>query len=99
MNRDSFLNDENWDPNVIPTPEQIGRQVKRVRTALVQTEFTDQPVFRDGDIGARVVQVTSMAMCSLMDNPYSQQGAMVAAVVAGISQNQMGRSVVQSPKG
>ena len=84
MNRETALNDENVPPQVIPTYDTIGHQVKRLKTAIALSEIDDIPEVKDECIGMHSTKVTEMTLSRLFGSPDTLHGQLVAAVMHGI---------------
>ncbi|KAJ3250783.1 hypothetical protein HK103_003176, partial [Boothiomyces macroporosus] len=75
--------DENLPPNQIPTPENIGRQAKRLKIAQTAVDFEDSPV-TERDVGDRTTRLVSMSMERLVNRADDEGivGAFGAAIHA-----------------
>jgi hypothetical protein len=85
MNQNDALNDENINGNV-PTAAEIGRQVKRVKTALALSSIPDLPRVTDEVLGQRAAKFTEMSLMNITNNTNVNQAGLVAAVLVGIQQ-------------
>jgi hypothetical protein len=85
MNQNIALHDENINAQV-PTKAEIGRQVKRVKTALAMSTIPDLPLVTDEVVGQRATKCTEMSLMNIANNPNGDQAGLIAIVVAAIQQ-------------